>query len=95
MVYVGWIIFVLVIVFFGFFVILYSMEFGKMKLEEWLLMFVFLFVELLFVFDLINVRIVFFKFNYCILVVLFFFVLIYFFFWILGDCYGDFNGYFI
>lgn len=63
MVYVGWIIFVLVIVFFGFFVILYSMEFGKMKLEEWLLMFVFLFVELLFVFDLINVRIVFFKFK--------------------------------
>lgn len=63
MVYVGWTILVLAIVSSGFFVILYSMEFGKTKSEEWLSTFVFSFVESLFVLDPINVRTVLFKFK--------------------------------
>lgn len=95
MVYVGWTILVLAIVSSGFFVILYSMEFGKTKSEEWLSTFVFSFVESLFVLDPINVRTVLFKFNYCISVVLLFSVPIHFLSRILGDCHGDSNGHLI
>lgn len=57
MVYVGWTILILAILSSAFFVILYSMEFGKTKSEEWLSTFVFSFFESLFVLDPINVRI--------------------------------------
>ena len=56
MVYVGWTILILAILSSAFFVILYSMEFGKTKSEEWLSTFVFSFFESLFVLDPINVR---------------------------------------
>ncbi|XP_062611722.1 uncharacterized protein LOC134273545 [Saccostrea cucullata] len=55
MVYVGWTILILAILTSAFFVILYSMEFGKTKSEEWLSTFVFAFFESLFVLDPINV----------------------------------------
>jgi polycystin 1L2 len=57
MVYVGWIILFLAIVTSGFFVILYSMEFGKNKSEQWLSTFVFSFFESLFILDPINVSV--------------------------------------
>lgn len=53
--YVVYVFVVLFILLFGFFVVLYSMEWGKVKFEEWLKMFFMFFLELLFIVDLIKV----------------------------------------
>lgn len=53
--YVVYVFVVLFILLFGFFVVLYSMEWGKVKFEEWLKMFFMFFLELLFIVDFIKV----------------------------------------
>lgn len=53
--YVVYVFVVMFILLFGFFVVLYSMEWGKVKFEEWLKMFFMFFLELLFIVDLIKV----------------------------------------
>lgn len=53
--YVVYVFVVLFILLFGFFVVLYSMEWGKVKFEEWLKIFFMFFLELLFIVDLIKV----------------------------------------
>lgn len=53
-----WIILIMFVLLFCFFLILYSMEWGDMKLEEWFFFFVFFLVEFLVVFDLMKVFII-------------------------------------
>lgn len=53
-----WIILIMFVLLFCFFLILYSMEWGSMKLEEWFFCFVFFLVEFLVVFDLMKVFII-------------------------------------
>lgn len=50
-----WFVIVIVVVLLSFFFILYSMEWGKEKFEEWLLFFFFLFLELVLVVDFVKV----------------------------------------
>ena len=56
MVYVGWLLLFLSVVVSAFFLILYSMEWGKSKSETWLSTFFLSFFESLFVMDPLNVR---------------------------------------
>lgn len=53
-----WIILIMFVLLFCFFLILYSMEWGSIKLEEWFFFFVFFLVEFLVVFDLMKVFII-------------------------------------
>lgn len=62
-VYLVWIIFVLVVVVCVFFLLLYSMEWGKEKFEEWVIFFLFFFFELILFVDLLKVWIFDFKIN--------------------------------